>query len=227
MGKQIKDKRIEAYNRIKRYILTNQFGPGQQLGHEYLKRVIGVSTTPIREALCRLAEDGYIVQIKNRGYFVSDLHSKELENLYEIREALELFAMKNTVRDGQQINKTLRKCIEKTMDLYSRYAHEQPHRYRLHLDRRFHVALAKLSGNEDLCKMLDSTFEKVNYKRKLVELYAQGGVKGAEEHYRILDLLLARKENNLLELLLNHIRRAKERVLTILRAREEYMKSGT
>jgi DNA-binding GntR family transcriptional regulator len=225
MGRQIKDKRIEAYNRIKRYILTNHFGPGQQLGHEYLRKIIGVSTTPIREALNRLAEDGYIVHIKNRGYFVSDLHSKELENLYEIREALEMFAMEKTMRDGRRINKALRNSLQRTMDLYWQYAHEQPHRYRLHLDRRFHVALAKLCGNQDLCTMLDSTFEKVNYKRKLVELYAQGGSKGAEEHYRIVDLLLAGKGDTLLKLLQNHIQRAKERVLSILRARETYMKS--
>jgi DNA-binding GntR family transcriptional regulator len=219
-----RDKRLEAYNRIKQFILTYQIKPTQRLEHEYLKERIGVSTTPIREALNRLMEEGYIFQIKNRGYFVSDLGSKELEDLYEVREALELFAVRKTLREDKRISRASRKKIQKTMDLYFKYAHEEPYRNRLPLDRRFHVDLAKLSGNVILNNNLNSIFEKMNYKRKVVELYPQRGEEASKEHYAIFNLLLEGHEDKLVECLQNHIRKGKKRLLQILKAREEYVK---
>jgi len=218
------DKRQEAYNRIKEFILTYQIKPGLRLDHADLKEKIGVSTTPIREALNRLTEEGYVSQIKNRGYFVSDLSPNELGDLYEIREALELFAIRKTLRENRRIDETSRKGIKRIMDLYFKYAHEEPYRYRLHLDREFHVMLAKLSGNLILSKTLNSIIEKMNYKREVVELFPQRGKEASKEHYEIFKLLLEGEESKAVELLQNHIRIAKETLLNILKTREEYMK---
>lgn len=224
MKRKREDKRLEAYDRIKEFILTYQIKPGLRLDHAYLKEKIGVSTTPIREALNRLMEEGYVSQIKNRGCFVSDLSPNELGDLYEIREALELFAIRKTLGEDRRIDKTVRKEIQRIMDLYYKYAHEEPYRYRLHLDRDFHVMLAKVSGNLILSKMLDSIIEKMNYKRKVVELFPQRGKEASKEHYEIFKLLLEGKESEVVEYLRNHIQIAKETLLNILKTREEYMK---
>jgi DNA-binding GntR family transcriptional regulator len=223
MEKEIRDKRLEAYNRIREFILTYKIKPGHRLDHEYLRKEIGVSTTPIREALNRLMEEGFIFQIKNRGYFVSDLSIEELENLYEVREALEVFAIRKILREGRKITKALKREIDKTMDLYFKYAHEEPYRNRLPLDQKFHVNLAKLSNNSLLSTMLENIFEKVNYKRRVVELHPQRGKEASKEHYKIFDLFLEGNEKKLIECLQGHIRKGKEGIIGILRAREEYM----
>ncbi|MBL7211103.1 MAG: GntR family transcriptional regulator [Desulfobacteraceae bacterium] len=224
MKKVIKDKRREAYNRIREFILTYKIKPGQRLDHEYLRKEIGVSTTPIREALNRLMEEGFIFQIKNRGYFVSDLSIGELEDLYEVREALEVFAATKTLKEGLEITEAFRTELEQTMDLYYKYAHEEPYRNRLMLDQEFHVDLAKLANNSLLSTKLENIFEKVNYKRKVVELHPQRGQEASEEHYKILNLFLEGNKRRLIERLQGHIRKGKEGIVGVLRAREENMR---
>ena len=83
MKKITTDKKQIAYSRLKEFILDYRVGPGQRLEHEYLSRLIGVSHTPIREALNQLLEEGYVYQIKNRGYFVCELSFEEILELYE------------------------------------------------------------------------------------------------------------------------------------------------
>lgn len=224
MEKEIRDKRLEAYNRIREFILTYKIKPGNRLDHEYLKKEIGVSTTPIREALNRLMEEGFIFQIKNRGYFVSDLSIEELEDLYEVREALEIFAIRKTLRKCRKITKALRREFDRTMDLYYEYAHNEPYRNRLPLDKKFHVDLARLSGNSILSTTLENVFEKVNYKRRVVELHPQRGQEASKEHYKIFKLFLEGNEKGLIECLQGHIKKGKQGLIDVLRAREEYMK---
>ncbi len=224
MRKRMKDKKSQAYSRTKELILTYQMSPGQRLDTQYLKKEIGVSTTPIREVLNRLVEEGYVRQIKNRGYYVNDLGYKDIENLYEVREALELFAVKKALREGTKMDRALQDEIKQNMDLYFRYTDEKGYRNRLPIDERFHVILANLSGNHHLVTMLKNIFEKINYKEKVFELYPQRGVQASKEHNKIFKLLLARKEEKLLQHLQNHIRAGKQRILSILKAREEYLK---
>ena len=67
MERTIRDKRLEAYNRIREFVLTYQIKPGQRLDHEFLRKRIGVSTTPIREALNQ-ARSGDMVVIAGKGH---------------------------------------------------------------------------------------------------------------------------------------------------------------
>ena len=222
--KKTEDKKSQAYNKIKTLILTYQVNPGQRLDTEYLRREVGVSTTPIREVLNQLVEEGYVRQIKNRGYYVNDLSDKDIENLYEVREALELFAMRKTLKEGVKINNPFQKEIKQNIDLYYRYSDEKGYRNRLPMDERFHVILANLSGNDHLVTVLKNIFEKINYKEKVFEFYPQRGVEASREHDAIFRLLLAKKEEKLLRYLQSHIRAGKQRILSILKAREAYLK---
>ena len=183
MKKNYKDKRLEAYSKIKEFILNYRVQPGQRLEHEFLSNGISVSNTPIREALNRLSEEGYVYQIKNRGYFVSDLSYNEVEALYEVREALEIFAIQKTMRQGARIKGSHKKQIKKMIDLYDTYVNEEILGNRLPLDQELHLFLAKLSGNNTLCNMLNNVFEKLNYKRKVVGLHPQRGLEASKEHY--------------------------------------------
>lgn len=223
MKKNYPDKRLEAYNKIKEYILNYHVQPGQRLEHEYLSNGIGVSNTPIREALNRLSEEGYVYQIKNRGYFVSELSYNEVAELYEIREALEVFALRKVMRQGSKIKATDKKKIKMMVELYGKYAHEGDIKNRLPLDQKLHLYLAHLSDNTTLCNMLKNVFERLNYKRKVVGLHPRRGVEASEEHYDIYTFLINLESDNLINAIQNHLNKGKKKLLHMLKTRDDYL----
>src|SRR5260370_33473392 len=81
-----------VYNQIKNLILCNETMPGQKLHHQQLSERLGVSRTPVREALTRLVQEGYVSFLPNRGFTCKEIRMQEAEELYELREALEAFA---------------------------------------------------------------------------------------------------------------------------------------
>jgi DNA-binding GntR family transcriptional regulator len=70
-----------AYQKIKQAILKHEIVPGQRLSHEELVLRLKISQTPIREALSRLAQEGYVTRLTNRGYRVSEMTAEEVEEL--------------------------------------------------------------------------------------------------------------------------------------------------
>src|SRR3990172_2747308 len=95
-----------VYNQIKSLILSNEVMPGQKLHHQHLSERLGVSRTPVREALTRLVQEGYVSFLPNRGFTCKEIRLQEAEELYELREAMEAFAVEKeeptacTIRRG-------------------------------------------------------------------------------------------------------------------------------
>src|ERR1700747_3641912 len=75
----------EAYEKIKGFILRSEIYPRQKIIIEDLAKQMGISRTPIREAMSRLVKDGYVKQIWNRGFFVNEITVEEVEALYGAR----------------------------------------------------------------------------------------------------------------------------------------------
>src|SRR5215470_20083861 len=89
----------QVYNQIKTLILGNEILPGQKLHHQELSERLGVSRTPVREALTRLVQEGYVSFLPNRGFTCKEIRLQEAEELYEVREALEAFAVERALRN--------------------------------------------------------------------------------------------------------------------------------
>jgi len=224
MKKATTDKKQIAYGRLKEFILDYRVEPGQRLEHEYLSKLIGVSYTPIREALNQLLEEGYVYQIQNRGYFVSKLSSEEIVELYELREALEVYALKKVLTQAQIINKMILHNLKEMFNKYADSAREGTFRKRLFLDQEIHMTLAKLSGNHRLVKSLGDIFERVNYKRRVVGLYPERGPEASAEHFGIYKHIRQKNIEQALSCLSDHIVKGKEKLLELLKDREENLK---
>lgn len=84
----------QAYEAIKQFIITGALGPGEQLKIDALSRRLGVSSSPIREALRRLENERWVETIPFRGAFVRQIDETELAELYEFREIIELAALR-------------------------------------------------------------------------------------------------------------------------------------
>ena len=118
-----------AYTKIKKAILKHEIVPGQRLSHEELVQDLQISQTPIREALLRLAQEGYVTRLTNRGYRVSEMTADEVEELFGLRHALESYCIQEAIRritpDGisalEQNVKSYRQAITANGPLVDRY----------------------------------------------------------------------------------------------------------
>jgi GntR family transcriptional regulator, rspAB operon transcriptional repressor len=88
----------KAYSELRRDIVEWRLPPGTVLGEVEQAERLGVSRTPLREALSRLAADGLAVQQRGRGAVVSDVSLEHVDDLFELREALELQAARAAAR---------------------------------------------------------------------------------------------------------------------------------
>lgn len=89
---------LRAYEIIKGWIVNQDLGPGMKLQEDALAERLGVSRTPIREALSRLAHEGLVTMVPRRGTFVVDLTQEDIVDLYEVREAIEGMAARLAAR---------------------------------------------------------------------------------------------------------------------------------
>src|SRR5512145_1588809 len=87
-----------VYAQIKNLILRNEVMPGQKMHHQELSERLGVSRTPVREALPRLVQEGYVSFLPNRGFTCKEIRLQEADELYDLREALEAFAVEQAIR---------------------------------------------------------------------------------------------------------------------------------
>jgi DNA-binding GntR family transcriptional regulator len=86
--------RERAYNDLKSDLLSGRFAPGERLTEEHLAKSLGVSRTPVREALHKLESEGLVKPLESRGFYVALDSREELEDLFDIRAALEGYAIR-------------------------------------------------------------------------------------------------------------------------------------
>ena len=82
--------REKAYQSIKESVLTNTFMPGESLSTDLLAESLGISHTPIREAVVRLADEGILDYEPNKKLRVSEITEKDVKQVYEVRRLLEV-----------------------------------------------------------------------------------------------------------------------------------------
>lgn len=209
----------EAYRRIKEYILNSDFYPGQHIRHVEVSESLGMSRTPLREAMQRLVEEGFLKHIPNRGYFVNEITKKEAEELYELREILETYCIKKAIqkwstKDAKEIRKLVR-TYRQTID-------GQVSRQTLLLDRNFHLKLAKLADNDLVYRTLLSVFEKIIMKRNIEGISPSDGMAGVERHQKILNAIENRNQSEALRQVVEHIREGKRRVVQQTEQRKRF-----
>jgi DNA-binding GntR family transcriptional regulator len=208
-----------VYNQIKNLILCNQIMPGQKLHHQQLSERLGVSRTPVREALTRLVQEGYVSFLPNRGFTCKEIRMQEAEELYELREALEAFAVEKAV--AKLTDSALAQLREK-MNAYGRDVQNRFSRERLVYDQDVHLQIAELTGNETLKNTLRHVFERIVLKRRTDGLYDPArGVAAHQEHLRLLDAMERRVPAEAIAILRSHIQAGKKNVMADLEHRQE------
>jgi len=142
-----------ALKAIRGLIADGTLRPGVRVFEEELAERLGVSRGPVREALRRFEEQGVIVSYPNRGSFMVELTTEEVEQLYELRAALEKMAIR-TVKERGRLE-DLRQLSGRLIQM-RRAAKAQDLRRLLEADLAFHKVLWQAAANRFLLKALES-----------------------------------------------------------------------
>ena len=207
-----------VYNQIKNLILCNEIMPGQKLHHQQLSERLGVSRTPVREALTRLVQEGYVSFLPNRGFTCKEIRMQEAEELYELREALEAFAVERAVAN---LTDAALDGLREKMNTYGRDVKNRFTRDRLVFDQDVHLEIARLAGNETLTRTLSHVFERIVLKRRTDGLYDPArGLAAHQEHLHLLDAMERRDGAAAVTIVRSHIHAGKQNVMTDLEKRQ-------
>jgi len=209
----------QVYSQIKTLILCNEIRPGQKLHHQELSERLGVSRTPVREALTRLVQEGYVYLLPNRGFTCKEIRLQEADELYQLREALEAFAVEKAIENLTEAPFTE---LSAKINLYGKDVQKRFTRERLVYDQDVHLEIARLSGNETLTKALAQVFERIILKRRTDGLYDPArGITAHQEHLKLLQAMKKRNTQDAVKIVRAHIRAGKDNVLSDLKQRQE------
>lgn len=142
---------VLAYESIKRHILEGKLEHDVRLTEEFLSQQLGISKSPVREALNGLQNEGLIRIEPRRGAYLRRFSIKEIEDLYNLREALESYAV-SIVKISTQLIADLRSSIERT----SQFLKEDDKIRHIEEDMRFHGTIAKATENMELWRILEN-----------------------------------------------------------------------
>lgn len=146
--------------------------------------MLGVSRTPVREALGRLASEGLLEKIPHRGFRVPENSIRRLEELYPIVSALELLAGRLAFPNVRPEDlSALRKCneaLQRALDSCDADA-------ALHQNERFHSLIGELSGNQRLSEQLGELRSQLRPLERWYYMDAEQAQKSVEEHQSLID----------------------------------------
>ena len=178
-----------AYTRVRELILSGELEPGAVINQAILARQIGISTTPLREALKRLKQQGLVELDAHRDARVTPLDPEEARDLLEVRRALDplaasLAADRRTKEDVAE----MRAALEGLEALASNPTVQQ-----LVAHRRFHAAIYRASHNALLAETLDGLWDTADRYRRhglQVERSAEEIATKANEHTLLFEAIV-------------------------------------
>jgi DNA-binding GntR family transcriptional regulator len=200
-----------TYSHLKSDVLAGHFNPGERLTEEHLAKTLGVSRTPVREALHMLASEGLIQPLESRGFCVARDSREEVDDLFDIRAALEGYAIR-LICDciSEKSLKELNEFIEKAQDALNRKALDEIFEY----NTQFHDALHRVIARKTRFHSLIADTRKYVLRYRKDSLYYLDGAKRTIDGHRKILLAISLKDPDLCERVIReHIREAKEDAL--------------
>lgn len=207
-----------VYNAIREAIVKNQFRSGQRLMETELADEMQVSRTPVREAVRRLESEGYVVMIPRKGTYVASLSFQDVQDVFEIRAALEALAAYNAALRATEEDIV---DMRKSMEAEAEYWESSDLIKTIELDCEFHAQLYRASGNRRIEALVNELREQT-YRWRSSTLATPGRLKFAlDEHRKILAAIEARDPKAARNAAFDHVERSRDILLGLMRYQEE------
>ena len=215
MAEAAKSSRVEdAYERLKDEIRTNRMPPGFQAPEPEIALRLGMSRTPVREALIRLEAEGLVELIPRRGARVLPIQPEDMREIYEILTALEPDAAAR-LASRKPSKEELAPLAQATRDMEEALRKEDLDAW-AEADDRFHVALLELQGNRRLKNFVMALYDQAHRARIVTMRMRDLPRKSTEEHREILEHLRRGDARATRRVFKEHRRRAAEELLGVL-----------
>lgn len=195
-----------AYEMIKSRILTQEFLAGSQLKEMDLCEMTGLTRTPVRAAIVRLESEKLLKCYPNKGAFIVEMSKGEIQDLFEVRECLELKGL--DLAGGKASRNEMEQLQQSLLQRKERFNHENEMRYYIpKVD--FHYELIKLSKNQILIEMYKGLKTRLQLFQVKSAMHNKRFLNSIDEHLNILQNLYEHNIEEAQELLKRHIQLVK------------------
>ncbi|HEX7093783.1 MAG TPA: GntR family transcriptional regulator [Nitrospiraceae bacterium] len=190
-GKQFSNLSASIVATLKERIIHWQYPPEHRLTEAELCQKFSVSRSPVREALRTLATDGFVKKMPNRGYAVKQYNLREIEELYEVRLALELFVVECLAKRGTSKKDEDIEALKRTWTSLLNGSSKKDEEL-ARLDTLFHETLAHAVGNKSLLRQLRAINERLLLFRMIDFGKAHRVESTCHQHLEILKRIAAK-----------------------------------
>jgi DNA-binding GntR family transcriptional regulator len=180
--------RDQVAHALRAALVSGELRPGEVYSAPALAEDFGISATPVREAMLDLAREGLVEPVRNKGFRVTEVNERDLDQFTEIRTLIEVPTVGRIARSASASDL---EALRPTAEEIVRAAREHDLIGYLESDRRFHLSLLALSGNERLVEIVGDLRKRARLYG-LTTLDERGQlIPSAEEHLELLDLMVA------------------------------------
>lgn len=191
-----------VFHTLREAILAGTYQPDEELKEKTIGEELGVSRTPVREALRQLELEGLVSIIPNKGAYVVGISQKDIRDIYEIRSRLEGLCARWA---AACVTKEQLDELEENVYLSDFHVAKGNYEQVVELDSRFHEILYTASGSEKLRHVLLDYHHYAQRTRKITLGDPARAVKSIEEHRRIVEALKLHDEEQAEKLANEHI----------------------
>jgi len=208
----------EAYRHLKALILSDRLSGGEMLDLDGLAAALAISRTPLREALVMLEQEGLVETVRYKGTFVVEVSQKDVEEIFQVREALEPLAVRLATQAIPEDE------LKQMQELFAGVAKELENggseRYS-HSDIEFHDLIIRHCDNKVLQQVLDTLAGRTHRVRAFSRRRSGSHLKESfQEHCLILDALVGRDAKRAEDLMAQHVRNAGKRLADLVPDRD-------
>lgn len=206
-----------VFNTLREAILKGDLKPGERLMELQLASKLGVSRTPIREAIRMLEQEGLAVTTPRKGAEVAKMTLKDMEDVLEIRDALDELAVRIAC---QKISDEQLKQLEDMKELFEKNTQTGNVKKIAEADVTFHDVIYEATGNPKLVTLLNNLREQVYRYRVEYIKDPKNYPTLIAEHEAILESLKNRDVKNAVEAMHVHVANQAEAVKTVIQEQE-------
>ena len=212
----------DVFEYLKKAIIDQTIEPGSRLVESKIADMLGISRTPLREALHKLEREDWIEKIPSGGFQVVTLTNDDIEQTFGIRSVLEAYAARLAAENYQDKDlvplerkmKEFQKCLELNKDS------DKLHK----INTQFHDLLYSLSKSPKLIKMINQLRAQISRFRHIILKQYEYAHRSSEDHFKMLDAIKNRDGKKVEQLVRQHIIKGKNAVLSGLKQEEEERK---
>jgi DNA-binding GntR family transcriptional regulator len=203
-----------VFEALREAIISGVLKPGERMMEIQLAEQLGVSRTPVREAIRKLELEGFVVMIPRKGAYVAGISLKDIADVFEVRAALEALA---AALAAERITDDELEEMERMLVRKAEYIESNRFAELIEVDTEFHEALYRASRNTKLEQIIHNLREQIQRFRTTTLAYPGRMRESLSEHRKLLEAISERDVARAAQLAQEHIENAENSMLEALR----------